>query len=269
MDSAMARPGDDGAAVTGRARERSVTNAMALWRTFAATRRHHVVEEPGWLMVDSGRDAGGTRVILRGPVPDALQQAALNRLLADARRPVTLEDPSGTVDLTPQGLSQRSLPVMVAEAVPPRSLPAAGRPGITVYRARTAEQLAKAERIMVNGFPLPVYQSSPPGRMLPTGLLDMPNVSIFIAETNDTPAGACMTLRDEHGWGGVYWVTVQPEHRRAGIGDPDALGAERTGRLARRVVRHHGRRSAVPATGIRNRPADDVVADRTLSPDQP
>jgi hypothetical protein len=129
-----------------------------------------------------------------------------------------LEDPFDTVDLTPQGLIRRSLPVMVTEAVTPRSLSAAERPGNAVYRVRTAERLAEAERIMVNGFPLPVYQSSPPGRMLPTGLLEMPKVSIFIAKANGTPAGTCMTVRDEHGWGGVYWVTVLPEHRRAGVG---------------------------------------------------
>ncbi|WP_420360766.1 GNAT family N-acetyltransferase [Actinopolymorpha rutila] len=38
------------------------------------------------------------------------------------------------------------------------------------------------------------------------------------AETKGTPAGTRMTVRDEHGWGGVYWVTVMHEHRRAGVG---------------------------------------------------
>jgi predicted N-acetyltransferase YhbS len=36
-----------------------------------------------------------------------------------------------------------------------------------------------------------------------------------------------MTVKDTHGVGGVYWVTVLPEHRRAGIGRALMLAAMR------------------------------------------
>jgi len=48
--------------------ESSVSNAEALWHAFAAARGHCVVDEPEWLVVDAGRDVGGTRVILRRAV---------------------------------------------------------------------------------------------------------------------------------------------------------------------------------------------------------
>lgn len=211
-------------------RECSVRNAMAVWRAFAASRGHRVLEEPGWLVVDAEAGTGGTRVLLRAPVADAARLSDLRRLVAGASRPVTVEDPFGAVDLAPDGLVMRSLPVMVrASPEPPAESARVGdsvrRAG--VQRVRDAWQLAEAERIMVDGFPLPLYRSCPPGRLLAPPLLAMDHIAVFLARVDGDPAGACMTVRDGHGAGGVYWVTVLPERRGAGVGRSLMLAALR------------------------------------------
>jgi GNAT superfamily N-acetyltransferase len=213
--------------------ESSVRNAEALWRAFAAARGHRIIDEPDWLAVDAGQDIGGTRVILRGPVTSAVPRASLNRLVEGASRPVVVEDPFATIDLRAQGLAPRALSVMGAgpyarEAIPPDPLPTEERPGITVRRVEGDEGLLlEADRIVVEGFPLTSYQPYRPGRLLPAGLLKMPHISVFVADHLGKPGGTCMTVKDAHGVGGVYWVAVLPEHRGLGIGRALMLAAMR------------------------------------------
>jgi len=211
-------------ATSGRVLADSVSNAEALWRAFATARGHRITDEPAWLAVDAGKDIGGTRVILRGPVTGEVQRASLNRLVEGATRPVVVEDPFATVDLRSRGFVPRSLSVMGAgpftcDAIPTDALPAQEPPSITVRRVDSDEgQLLEADRIVVQGFPLTSFQPYRPGRMLPVGLLQMPHISVFVAVRLGEPCGTCMTVKDPHGVGGVYWVAVLPEHRRAGIG---------------------------------------------------
>jgi len=205
-----------------------VSNAEALWRALADARGHRVIDEPAWLVVDSGKDIGGTRVILRGPVTGAVQRASLHRLLEGARRPVVVEDPFAAIDLQAQGLVPRSLSIMGAGPLTPDAVPTEERAGITVRRVGGDERwLLEADRIVVEGFPLTTFQPHQPGRLLPAGLLQMPHISVFVADFLGAPSGACMTVRDTHGVGGVYWVAVLPEHRRAGIGRALMLAAMR------------------------------------------
>jgi len=63
--------------------------------------------------------------------------------------------------------------------------------------------------------------------MLPLALLQMPHISVFVADHLGVPAGACLTVKDANGVGGVYWVAVLPEHRRAGVGRALTLAAMR------------------------------------------
>jgi GNAT superfamily N-acetyltransferase len=214
--------------------ESSVANAEALWRAFAATRGHRLIEEPGWLAVDAGRGTGGTRVILRRPVRAEVQRASLAALVGRVTWPVVVEDPFGTIDLHAQGLVPIALSVMgtgpfTRAATPPGSPTAEGRPGITVARVEGDEALLlEGERVVVEGFPLASYQPYQPGRLLPAGLLEMPHVSVFVASSpGGQPCGTCMTVKDPHGVGGVYWVAVLPQHRRAGVGRALMLAAMR------------------------------------------
>lgn len=213
--------------------ESSVCNAEVLWRAFAAARGHRIIDEPDWLAVDAGDDLGGTRVILRGPVTGPVQRASLNRLVEGASRPVVVEDPFASIDLSAQGLAPRALSVMGAGpftrgAIPPGAVPPQERPGITMRRVEGDEGLLlEADRIVVEGFPLTSYQPYRPGRLLPAGLLKMAHISVFVAVHLGKPCGTCMTVKDPHGVGGVYWVAVLPEHRRAGIGRALMLAAMR------------------------------------------
>jgi len=206
----------------------SVLNAEALWRAFAAARGHAVVDEPGWVAVDAGGDAGGTRVILLRPVSGAAQCESLHRLVLRSSQPVTVEDPFGSVDLSVLGFVPRPLSVMQGGPIAAGSLPEQNPPQVTVRRVQGREQwrLLEADRIVVDGFPrLSRYQPYRPGRMLPAGLLAMPHVSVFVADFLGTPAGACLTVKDSHGVGGVYWLAVLAERRRAGIGRALMLAA--------------------------------------------
>jgi GNAT superfamily N-acetyltransferase len=212
--------------------EASVSNAEALWRAFAAARGHRVIEEPAWLAVDAGRGTGGTRVILRRPVRGEAQRASLACLVKQVTWPVVLEDPFGTIDLHAEGLVPTALSVMRAgpytrATTPSDSATAEGRPGITVRQVQDSEALLQeADRIVVQGFPLASYQPYQPGRLLPVGLLDMPHISVFVASSpRGRPCGTCMTVKDPHGVGGVYWVAVLPEHRRTGVGRALMLAA--------------------------------------------
>ena len=202
---------------TAGARECAALNAQAVWRALAAARGHRVVDEPGWLAVHSGEDAGGTRVLLHRPVA-GVQRAALDEVVACSGRPLTVEDPFATLDLHAQGLVPFALPVMVAGPLTPAQIPPQGRPGIAVSRVRGPGRLLAADRIMVEGFPLRAYQAGPPGRMLPAELLDMPHVAVFVAEVRGVASGVCLTVKDEYGTGGVYWVALLPAQRRAGVG---------------------------------------------------
>ena len=206
----------------------SVLNAEALWRAFAAARGHRVVDEAGWLAVDAGGDAGGTRVILLRPVSGAAQHESLHRLVERSGQPVTVEDPFGCVDLSALGFVPRLLSVMGAGPFAAGSVPDESPPRITVRRVQGREQwrLLEADRIVVQGFPrLSPYHPYRPGRMLPAGLLTMSHVSVFVADFLGTPAGACLTVKDSRGVGGVYWVAVLAERRRAGIGRALMLAA--------------------------------------------
>ena len=213
--------------------ESFVHNAEALWRAFAAIRGHQIIDEPDWLAVDAGKDIGGTRVILRRAVTGAAQRAFLNRLVEGASRPVVVEDAFASIDLHAQGLAPRALSVMAAgpftrAATPPDAVPTQEQPDVTVRRVEGDEELLlEADRIVVQGFPLTSYQPYRPGRLLPAGLLKMPHISVFVADHLGKPAGTCMTVKDTNGVGGVYWVTVLPEHRRAGIGRALMLAAKR------------------------------------------
>ncbi len=205
-----------------------MSNAEALWQAFAEARGHRVVDEPGWLAVDAGGEVGGTRVILRIPVSDASQLAALHRLVESSSQPVIVEDPFASLDLSGQGFVPRLLSVMAAGPLAPASLPAEERPGITVRRVQRSERwrLLEADRIVAAGFQgTSILQAYRPGRMLPAALLQMPNVSVIVADHLGTPSGACLTVRDSRGVGGVYWVAVLAQRRRAGIGRALMLAA--------------------------------------------
>lgn len=183
----------------------AVRNAEALTTALARTRGHELVTRPGFLAM-----AGPTltRVLVRRPDPAADDLGELRLLVKRAEARVVVEDSFGTVDGAALGLTARHMPVMVRE---PGPLPA---PAVEVARVRTAADLAVAERVVVDGFPVTGF---PPGRALPAGLLDTDGFHLHLARRAGEPAGACLTVV-AGGVGGMYWVTTLPAHRSRGVG---------------------------------------------------
>ena len=88
-------------------RERSGSNAEALWRAFAAARGHRVIDEPGWLVVDAGEETGGVRrsqaTVVDGTVESVFIEefgtiTIVQDLAGSAANPLLQTSPRGTVN---------------------------------------------------------------------------------------------------------------------------------------------------------------------------
>ncbi len=106
------------------------------------------------------------------------------------------------------------MPVMVRPAA---TLRVALAPSVQVAQVRDAEEMAVAERVMVDGFPLPAFQPFVAGRALPPRMLALPEWRVWLAYHHRRPAAAVYTYDDGTAVG-VYWMATAPEHRSAGLG---------------------------------------------------
>ncbi|WP_433273505.1 GNAT family N-acetyltransferase [Actinosynnema sp. CS-041913] len=180
-------------------------NAEVLLTALARVRGQELIRRPGFLAMNGPKLL---RVLVLGPDPEADDVTAIAELVAGARGRVTVEDPFSTVDGTPWRLAPRPLPVMVRR---PEPLP---EPALDVTRVTTAEELAVAERTVLDGFPLPGFTA---GEAFPVAFLDYGEARFHIVRRDGEVAGACLTIVDESA-AGVYWVTTLPEHRSRGVG---------------------------------------------------
>ena len=151
----------------------------------------------------------GVRLIPMGP---ADVSAALRA--ESPTRAVVLEDVFSATEPVPPDTRALRMPVMSRRPAPLR---AAVAPGVRVAEARDADELATAERTMVDGFPLRAYQPYVRGRALPPRLLDQPGWRVWLAYRHARPAAAAYTYDDGTAVG-VYWLATLPEHRSAGLG---------------------------------------------------
>ncbi|MEU7892389.1 GNAT family N-acetyltransferase [Nonomuraea sp. NPDC049152] len=190
----------------------ATTNAAALWKALGDVRGCDVVQRPGFVGV-GGDERAGLRIVLQSPAPGEDDVAELTELAGGwTRGPVLVEDSYGVVDMSAIGLEPRHLPVMIrrpGEALPPAAL--------EVVRVETEDQLATAERIVIQGFPLSRFQPHHPRQAFPAALLGHDGVELFLVEKDGEPAGACVTVADGT-VGGLYWVTTLPQFRSRGIG---------------------------------------------------
>ena len=183
----------------------AVRNAAVLTTALARTRGHDLITRAGFLAL-----SGPTllRVLAVRPDPDPDDIAELELLVKRAEARVVVEDSFGTIDGAALGLAQRHLPVMIRphEPVPP--------PAADIRAVRTAEEWAVAERVVVEGFPLPGF---PTGNALPVALKDREGFRAHTVWRDGVVAGACLTVEADDAVG-VYWVTTLPEHRSRGVG---------------------------------------------------
>lgn len=152
---------------------------------------------------------GGVRLIpLRPADPAAILRAE------PPDRAVVLEDVFAAAGPATPDTRALRMPVMVRRPAPLR---AALAPGVRVTEVRDAEELATAERTIVDGFPMRAYQPYERARALPPRLLDRPGWRVWLAYRHARPAAAAYTYDDGTAVG-VYWLATLPEHRSAGLG---------------------------------------------------
>ncbi|MFI9814537.1 GNAT family N-acetyltransferase [Saccharothrix variisporea] len=181
-------------------------NSDLLHTVLAETRGHELIRRPGFSAM---RGPGLVRVLVLHPEPSVDEVAEMAELVATAgERRVTVEDSFAVLDCSSWGLEGHELPVMARQPapVPP--------PALDVTRVETVAQLAVAEKVVLDGFPLPGFA---PGEALTPALLDRPEARLHLVTREGEPAGACLSIVDEKATG-LYWVTTLPEHRSRGVG---------------------------------------------------
>jgi GNAT superfamily N-acetyltransferase len=111
-----------------------------------------------------------------------------------------------------EGVRVFQIPVMVRSAGP------VDVPAAHVTEVTDAAELAEAERLMIDAFPLANYQPLVTGNALPARVLELPGWRVWLARAADgTPAAGCFTY-DDGAAVGFYWVATHPEHRGRGLG---------------------------------------------------
>ncbi|MDP9794723.1 GNAT superfamily N-acetyltransferase [Catenuloplanes nepalensis] len=180
-------------------------NAAAMWRAVGEEVRahgdHQRAETPVVSRILMTRDAGRERVA----------ELLGSRLPGKA---LVIEDlfAGGEVAELPEDARVWQIPVMVRPAGP-----VAVPDGVRVVRVAGEDELAAAERVIVDGFPMAVYQPLLRGQALPPRVLGLPGWSVWLAYRDGVPAAAGYTF-DDGTSAGLYWLATPPEHRGHGLG---------------------------------------------------
>ncbi|WP_117212162.1 GNAT family N-acetyltransferase [Allorhizocola rhizosphaerae] len=172
-----------------------VRNAGLMWPALGA---HIAHEDDDLVRFELPRVV---RVLMRRPMPEMPGHR-------DPSRPVTIEDPWAA---RPVG---RRMPVMDRAPGPVQRVDI---PGVNIGVVKDADELAQAERVMVDGFPLRAYQPLERGDALPPRVLNADGLTVWLARRHGEPAAAGFTYDDGLGVG-VYWLATSPAHRSHGLG---------------------------------------------------
>lgn len=180
-----------------------------------------------------GRTAGTDDVALAdaSSVVPYLNQAVLRRPVLDAADPVLDEidafftgrtRPAGpatvlswwpTPDCSARGWHRIGHPAFVVRA--PAAVPAFARPGVEVQEVRDAAALAQAERVAIDGYPVPGAEGLPAGAVLPPALLDGP-VRYRLGLLDGEPVGVAGS-HVSHGVVNLCLAATLPAARRHGV----------------------------------------------------
>ncbi len=179
-------------------------NASAMWTSLVPA----VQASAGFVRIESPTS---TRVILREPMPTAAIVELIDRTPAVKR--TIVEDAFGAGPQLSGPLQVLRMPVMIRPAA---QVPVVVPPNVRVAAVAEADELAEAERVVVDGFPLPIYQPWTRGQALPPHVLRLPGWRVWLAYRERLPAAAGYTYDDGVAVG-VYWLATLPEHRLLGL----------------------------------------------------
>lgn len=179
----------------------------------AATGGRHIRTD-GLALADSGGPVIYTnQAILLRPVltPDDVLLDEIEGFFAGAH-PAMVLSAWPTPDLTARGWHLIGHPMFVVRAPGPHETPSP--PGVTVVRVDDAVELAMAERVAIDGYPLPEATGLPTYSLLGTALLDGP-VRIRVAYVDGRPA-ALASAHVGHGLVNLCLAATMPTARRRG-----------------------------------------------------
>lgn len=119
-----------------------------------------------------------------------------------------------TPDLRPHGLGLAGHPPLMARF--PATVTEAPKTDLDIHRVDSAAGLADAERVLIDGYPLPELQPCVTGTLLNPALLDT-GIAIWVGYDGDTPL-ATAAAYSAHGVTLVENVAVMPQARGRGAG---------------------------------------------------
>jgi hypothetical protein len=137
----------------------------------------------------------------------------VDRFFAGAVHPVTLLSIWPTPDLRGRGWSLVGHPAMVARG--PGTVTHRVPEGVEVRVASTAQDLAVAERVTIEGYPMPEASGVPPGRLFPPALAER-GVTVRIGLLDGEPV-AIGNVHVGHGLVNLCLGATMPAARRRGV----------------------------------------------------
>ena len=164
-------------------------------------------------VIGEGDGALVNPVVLTAPVADADAAGVVAEIGDLVPRGTTyfLLSPWLTPDLAPHGLALLGYPPLMLRLPAPR--PRADPPGVEVREARDGEALAVAERVLVEGYPMP---GTPPGSVLAPRLLGGPT-RVWVGYVDGEPASVA-AAHQAAGATLVEYVAALPAARGRGAG---------------------------------------------------
>lgn len=172
-------------------------------------------ETPQWAGGHVGDHGPMTNwVVLKQPVGDPGRVLGQVNTLFPAGVPYLFISAWPTADLTIYGLALVGHPPLMLRPTSTRTPPPDS--DLELRWVRDTRELAEAERVLVEGYPLPEMQPFAPGRMLSPALLEGP-ARVVVAWAGDRPL-ATATAYAAHGITLVENVAVLPDARGKGAG---------------------------------------------------
>jgi GNAT superfamily N-acetyltransferase len=175
---------------------------------------------PAWAGAHVGDKGALTNwVVLKQPGLDLARVIGEVDELFPAGVPFLLVSPWRTGDLSALDLGLVGHPPLMFRPWAAEAAPSAANPrttGVEVRRAADAAALAVAERVLIEGYPMPELQPIVPGSLYADGLLSA-TTSVFVAFDGDEPVATAVA----HSAAGVTLVeavAVLPQARGKGAG---------------------------------------------------